>query len=216
MLLPGNPLLPGAAIKEHPVHHPIKRTTVMLLLLGASGILVFQTTAPAPFDQPDQEVRPSAKVPALTALLGTAAPPAADLAPEHGRPAEETIRTPEPARKPRVVPSPQPRTRTVRMRVTAYCPCRKCCGRFSDGVTASGKNVYTNGSKFVAADTRTLRFGTMVSIPGYHGGQPVPVLDRGSKIRGNRMDVFFLSHRRAAKWGTRQLNVTVHLDHKTH
>jgi len=105
-----------------------------------------------------------------------------------------------------------PRTETLRMLVTAYCPCPKCCGRYSDGVTASGKSVYTNGSLFVAADTRLLPFGSKVSVPGYYGGAPVPVLDRGRRIKGYRLDVFFLSHSQAKRWGKRWLDVTVYLD----
>ncbi len=98
------------------------------------------------------------------------------------------------------------------MLVTAYCPCRKCCGAHSDGVTASGKSVYANGSRFVAADTRLLGFHTRLSIPGYYGGAPVSVLDRGGKIKGRRLDVFFLSHKRATQWGARWLDVTVYQD----
>jgi 3D (Asp-Asp-Asp) domain-containing protein len=95
------------------------------------------------------------------------------------------------------------------MLVTAYCPCVKCCGGNSDGITACGKSVYANNSRFVAADTRLLGFGTKLSIPGYCGGSPVPVYDRGGKIKGRRLDVFFLSHERALQWGSRLLDVTV-------
>ena len=96
------------------------------------------------------------------------------------------------------------------MRVTAYCACSRCCGRFSDGKTASGRSIYAHGSRFVAADTRLLAFGTKLSVPGYNQGAPVPVLDRGGRIKGHRLDVFFLSHSQARKWGTRWLNVTVY------
>jgi 3D (Asp-Asp-Asp) domain-containing protein len=99
----------------------------------------------------------------------------------------------------------------VRMLVTAYCPCRKCCGRFSDGRTASGKSIYDNNCMFVAADTDLLPFGTYVSIPGYYQGHPVPVEDRGRKIRGYRLDVFFLSHQQARQWGARWIDVVVYL-----
>jgi 3D (Asp-Asp-Asp) domain-containing protein len=104
------------------------------------------------------------------------------------------------------------RTVTVRMLVTAYCPCPKCCGKYSDGITASGKSIYANDSRFVAADTSILPFGTKVSVPGYNGGRPVPVLDRGGKIKGHHLDVFFLTHQRALQWGRRWVDVTVHLD----
>ncbi len=102
------------------------------------------------------------------------------------------------------------RARRMTMIVTAYCPCRRCCGRFSDGKTASGHAVTANGGRFAAADTLLLPFGTRVAIPGYNGGSAVPVLDRGGRIKGNRLDVFFRSHRQAKRWGTRRLTVTVY------
>ncbi len=104
------------------------------------------------------------------------------------------------------------RTVTVEMLVTGYCPCRKCCGSFSDGKTASGKRINYNGGKFIAADTSLLPFGTMVSIPGYNGGRPVPVEDRGGRIKGRRLDLFFFSHHQARQWGARRIEVTIYLD----
>ncbi len=98
--------------------------------------------------------------------------------------------------------------RTVRMRVTAYCPCRKCCGRHSDGITACGHKI-RRGDTFVAAD-RKHSFGTKMIVPGYNNSNPVKVLDRGGAIRGNRLDVFFNSHQKAKKWGVRHLQVKVH------
>jgi len=97
--------------------------------------------------------------------------------------------------------------RTVRMRVTAYCPCRKCCGRHSDGITACGHKI-RRGDTFVAAD-RKHSFGTKMIVPGYNNSDPVKVLDRGGAIRGNRLDVFFNSHRKAKKWGVKYLLVKV-------
>ena len=96
------------------------------------------------------------------------------------------------------------------MRVTAYCPCGRCCGRHCNGMTASGRSIYANDSRVVAADTRLLGFETRLSVPGYYGGTPISVLDRGGKIKGRRLDVFFLSHARAKKWGIRWLDVTVY------
>ena len=94
---------------------------------------------------------------------------------------------------------------TAVMRVTAYCPCRKCCGKYSDGKTASGHKI-RRGDVFVAADKK-YSFGTEMIIPGYNDGKPVEVLDRGRVIRGNRLDVFFNSHKTALKWGVKYLEV---------
>jgi 3D (Asp-Asp-Asp) domain-containing protein len=61
----------------------------------------------------------------------------------------------------------------------------------------------------VAADSRVLPLGSMVSIPGYDEGRIVPVLDRGGAIKGNRLDVLFSSHDTALRWGSRRLKITV-------
>ena len=93
------------------------------------------------------------------------------------------------------------------MRVTAYCPCEKCCGRHSDGQTACLHKICP-GDVFVAAGEQ-YSFGTEMLVPGYNDEQPVKVLDRGGAIRGNRIDVFFSSHEEALRWGVRYLDVKV-------
>jgi len=94
-------------------------------------------------------------------------------------------------------------TRTFR--VTAYCPCEKCCGRFADGVTASG-HVIKPGDRFVAASPE-YTFGTIMEIPEYAAGKPVLVQDRGGAIKGNRLDVYFDTHQEALEWGVKILEV---------
>ncbi len=99
--------------------------------------------------------------------------------------------------------------KTMRMLTTAYSPDERSCGAFADGITASGYSVWTNGMKLVAADTSLLPFGSIVSVPGYHGGRPVPVLDRGGRIKGGRLDLLYPTHETALKWGAQRLDVTV-------
>ena len=106
----------------------------------------------------------------------------------------------------RVVGSPASPARLFEfeVEVTAYCPCKKCCGKWSKyRTTASGAPVTANGGRFAAAD-RSVPFGTMVAIPGYNGGRAVPVLDRGGAIKGRRLDVFFPTHAAAREFGRRR------------
>lgn len=98
--------------------------------------------------------------------------------------------------------------RTLRMRVTAYSPDERSCGRHADGITSSGYSVETNGGHLVAADSRWFPFGSLISIPGYADGQVVPVLDRGGAIRGNRIDVLYPDHEMARGWGVQYIHVT--------
>lgn len=99
--------------------------------------------------------------------------------------------------------------RTLWMTVTAYSPDHRSCGKFADGITASNKSIWTNGMKLVAADTRLLPFGTLLSVPGYDQGRIVPVLDRGGAIKGSRLDVLYPTHAIARTWGVQRLPVTV-------
>jgi 3D (Asp-Asp-Asp) domain-containing protein len=99
--------------------------------------------------------------------------------------------------------------KTMRMLVTAYSPDERSCGKWADGITASGYSVWTNAGKLVAADTHLLPFGSLLTIPGYNGSNPVPVLDRGGKIRGQRLDVLYPTHAIATRWGAQTLTITV-------
>ena len=87
-------------------------------------------------------------------------------------------------------------------RVTAYCPCRVCCGRHADGITADGTRLAP--SKKVLAAPRSVPFDTWLRIPGYGVGR---VADRGRAIKGRRLDVFFWSHQDALEWGVRWVKV---------
>lgn len=99
--------------------------------------------------------------------------------------------------------------RQMSMLVTAYSPDWRSCGIWADGITASLHSVETNAGRLVAADKRVLGFGSMVSVPGYAGGEIVPVLDVGGKIKGARLDVLFPTHEVARRWGVQRLTVTV-------
>ncbi len=104
---------------------------------------------------------------------------------------------------------PLRKVRTIRMLVTAYSPDERSCGKWADGITASGYSVWTNGMKLVAADTKVLPFHSIITVPGYNDGRPVPVLDRGGAIKGNRLDVLMPTHEIALQWGVKRLDVDV-------
>ena len=57
--------------------------------------------------------------------------------------------------------------RYVRFRVTAYCPCSRCCGAHADGITASG----TRADHALVAAPGRFPFGTSMRVPGYAGGR---------------------------------------------
>ena len=105
---------------------------------------------------------------------------------------------------------------TVRRRwavVTAYCPCEICCDQRT-GVTATGRDtdVHPYG---IAADWRLLRRGTRVHVPGYLTESTVggawDVDDTGGALRRSRehgvlhIDVRYVSHWWAERWGTRRM-----------
>lgn len=120
-------------------------------------------------------------------------------------------------------PAPE-QGRRVKMTVTAYCNCEKCTGWRRNlfppfqpvftsgplkgklkrvGITASG--TWTRKGT-IAADTTRYPFGTRMYVPGYGWGT---VEDVGSAIKGDRLDVWFSSHKRALEWGRKVLEVTV-------
>ena len=94
--------------------------------------------------------------------------------------------------------------RILYMEVSAYSPTAAECDA-APLITASGQRVRVGG---IAADLRVLPFGSIVIIPNYNNGNPCTVVDTGSAIVGNKLDVFMWSTDAAVHWGRRR-NVPV-------
>lgn len=97
----------------------------------------------------------------------------------------------------------------VKMIVTGYCSCPKCCGKNAQGITASGHRIQ-RGDKFAAAP-KHMKFDTSINVPGYNKGKAIKVKDRGGKIKNQRLDLYFENHKLAQAWGIKTLDVLVGL-----
>ncbi len=102
-----------------------------------------------------------------------------------------------------------------RFKLTAYCSCRKCCGKYADNrpVDENG-NVIVTGSIGVrleagisiAVDPRVIPYHTEVVINGH----TYTAHDTGGNIKGNRIDVYFDNHEDAWDFGTQYAEVFVY------
>ena len=86
-------------------------------------------------------------------------------------------------------------------KITAYCPCEKCCGKWADGITATGTKA-TEG-RTIAVDPKIIPLGTKVIISGHE----YIAEDTGGAIKGKRIDIYFESHTAALEWGVQNLEV---------
>jgi 3D (Asp-Asp-Asp) domain-containing protein len=95
--------------------------------------------------------------------------------------------------------------------VTAYCPCEKCCGKWSK--LGLGRKL-PDGTKLqdalragcIAAPPE-IPFGTQIRVDGYHGGKWVVVHDRGGAIKGKHIDLLFSTHADARRWGVKTIRL---------
>ena len=92
--------------------------------------------------------------------------------------------------------------------VTAYSPYEESTGKSPDDpdfkVTASGA-IATQG-RTIAMDKR-FPFGTLVKIEGFN--EVFRVEDRGSKIKGNRIDLYFENVEDAIKFGKQKRKIYI-------
>ncbi len=86
--------------------------------------------------------------------------------------------------------------------ITAYCTCRICCGVYS-GRNRTASGTVPTSNRTIAVDTSVIPFGTKVVI----NGQVYVAEDRGGAIKGNRIDMFFMTHKEAVRWGRRTMEV---------
>ncbi len=91
-------------------------------------------------------------------------------------------------------------------KLTAYCPCSKCCGEWGKNrptddagndivYTASGATAQAN--KTVAVDTDIIPYGTILLIDG----EEYIAQDTGSKVKGQVIDIYFENHEDAENYG---------------
>lgn len=93
--------------------------------------------------------------------------------------------------------------RSGKFKITAYCACSTCCGKWAGGNTASGTKP--TAGRTIAVDTSVIPFGTKVVIDGH----TYVAEDTGGAIKGNRIDIFFDSHQKALEWGVRYKDVQI-------
>ena len=120
------------------------------------------------------------------------------------KPDEAKPKSPKTAKT--VVSKPKKSNEAGKYKITFYCPCEKCCGKWAGGKTASGTKPTAN--RTVAAP-KSFAFGTQIRIEGL--GHFV-VEDRGGAIKGNRLDVFVDSHAEALRLGVMHKEVSIVYD----
>ncbi len=91
---------------------------------------------------------------------------------------------------------------TLRVKTTAYCNCRSCCGKWSGGATASGK--MPKQGRTIAVDKNVIPLGSKVEIDGKI------YIAEDTGVKGNWIDVFFAKHSDALKYGVQYKTVKVY------
>lgn len=93
----------------------------------------------------------------------------------------------------------------MKVEATAYCPCSICCGKYADGITATGTKA-TEG-RTAAVDPNVIPLGSTIWIPSL--GLTLTAEDTGSAIKGNIIDIFFGSHKEASNFDRQKLEIYV-------
>ena len=96
---------------------------------------------------------------------------------------------------------------TIKGKYTHYCSCAKCCGK-SNGVTASGKKVYTGMPNPYYVACNWLPLGSVIIVNGTN----YTVVDRGGSglSSGGRIDIYTPEgHQAAIRGGTGSCSITI-------
>ena len=93
--------------------------------------------------------------------------------------------------------------KTFKVTATAFTAnCRGC-----SGVTSTGVNLKKNpNAKIIAVDPKVIPLGTKVWVEGY--GEAIAA-DKGGAIKGNKIDVFMSSTKKAKNWGRRTVTIKI-------
>lgn len=90
----------------------------------------------------------------------------------------------------------------ITVTATAYCPCKKCCGK-TDGITATGTQA--TAGRTIAVDPSIIPYGTEVIINGH----TYIAEDCGGAVKGKDIDIFFNTHEEALQFGRQTIVAAV-------
>ncbi|WP_404356403.1 LysM peptidoglycan-binding domain-containing protein [Cytobacillus firmus] len=92
----------------------------------------------------------------------------------------------------------------ITVKATAYTASCKGCS----GITYTGINLKKNPyAKVISVDPKVIPLGSKVYVPGY--GEAIAG-DKGSAVRGNKIDVFISNKQRALQWGSKTVTIKVY------
>lgn len=92
----------------------------------------------------------------------------------------------------------------ITVKATAYtASCKNC-----SGITYTGFNLKKNpNAKVISVDPKVIPLGSKVFIPGY--GEAIAA-DKGSSVKGNKIDVFIPNRKQAILWGNKTIKIKVY------
>jgi 3D (Asp-Asp-Asp) domain-containing protein len=99
-----------------------------------------------------------------------------------------------------------------KFRLTAYCSCSKCCGKWAANrpvddygnelVLGSSGTILTAGYS-IAVDPEVIPYGSIVVI----NGKEYKAQDSGGAIKGNSIDIYHSDHEAAKEFGVQYADV---------
>jgi 3D (Asp-Asp-Asp) domain-containing protein len=114
-----------------------------------------------------------------------------------------TAKTSAPAKPAVQKPSSTQIKKTLTVSASAFTA--NCTG--CSGITYTGINLKKKPQmKVISVDPKVIPIGSKVYVPGY--GTAIAA-DKGSAIKGNRIDVFMPKHNDAIKWGRKTVTVQI-------
>lgn len=92
----------------------------------------------------------------------------------------------------------------ITVQATAYtASCKNC-----SGITYTGINLKKNPNvKVISVDPKVIPLGSKVYVPGY--GEAIAG-DKGSAVKGNKIDVFISNKQQALQWGKKTIKIKVY------
>ncbi len=108
--------------------------------------------------------------------------------------------------------SPQSPVSLGRFKLTAYCPCGECCGKWANSrpVDKNGNEIVygATGERLVegmsvAVDPDVIPYGTEIIINGH----TYKAQDCGNGIKGNDIDIYMTDHNDALEFGVQYAEV---------